>query len=159
MAVGREQAHHPTPDADGGDGLVPVSFALSPHQEALAEAGRQMLVESVNTGREFCKFMIGVATGAVPVYLGLLEFSVPDRSTLGVEERTAALLPVVALLVAAVLFALGYLPTTGRMSLDVLEDVERERSTTIQRRDCFGKWGFGFFVFGVLSGSVATMAL
>ena len=45
---------------------------ISPADQALYDAGKQMLADSVSVGREFCKFMVGVSTGAIPLYLALL---------------------------------------------------------------------------------------
>ena len=59
---------------------------LSPHNEALYEAGKEMLISSISTAREFCKFMITVLTGAIPLYLGLLKFVLPENIRLPVSN-------------------------------------------------------------------------
>ena len=50
---------------------------ISPHSKALFETGKAILLDSVSTGREFCKSMIGTSTGAIPIYLGILTFLLP----------------------------------------------------------------------------------
>ena len=50
---------------------------VTPHNRALYEAGKSLLIDSVKTGMDFCKFMIGVATGAMPTYLALLKLAIP----------------------------------------------------------------------------------
>ena len=37
---------------------------ISPHNKALYEAGKKMLVDSIDVGREFCKFMTTTSLGA-----------------------------------------------------------------------------------------------
>src|SRR5580658_4573032 len=38
---------------------------VSPHNEALYDAGKAILVETIEVGRDFCRYMIGIATGAI----------------------------------------------------------------------------------------------
>ena len=63
---------------------VLYSAPISPHSKALYEAGKSILTDSLETGREFCKFMIGTCTGAIPVYLGILTFILPEKYILGI---------------------------------------------------------------------------
>lgn len=58
---------------------------LSPHNEALYEAGKEMLKSSMTTGRDFCQFMITVSSGAIPTFLvniGLIVFLVGSISAI-----------------------------------------------------------------------------
>ena len=50
---------------------------LSPHNKALYEAGKNLLVESVSVGRGFCKFMTTTTLGAIPINLALLKLVLP----------------------------------------------------------------------------------
>jgi len=43
--------------------------ALTPHNEGLYEAGKALMVSSIDVGRDFCKSMIGIAAGAIPITL------------------------------------------------------------------------------------------
>ena len=56
----------------------PKDVPLDLSEEVVFDVGKAMLMESISVGREFCKYMIGVATGAVPVYLGLVSLFLPD---------------------------------------------------------------------------------
>jgi len=56
--------------------VVAVS-TISPHSKALYEAGKSLLIDSVTTAREFCKTMIGISTGGIPLYLGILSYLLP----------------------------------------------------------------------------------
>ena len=59
----------------------------TPHNKALYEAGKSLLIDSINTGREFCKFMITISTSAIPIHLGLLKFVLPEKYTLNFQSR------------------------------------------------------------------------
>lgn len=53
--------------------VVPGSAApLSIDEEALIEAGRRLLLESIDVSRDFAKQMITVSSGAIPIYVALL---------------------------------------------------------------------------------------
>jgi hypothetical protein len=123
---------------------------LSPHNAALYEAGKTLLVESVEVGRDFCKSMIGVATGAIPVYLALVGLVVGEKFRPGFYEGLLLALAPAAFLVAAVVFAFGYFPSTSVFSLDVPEEIERARATTISRRKKLALVGFGTLVLAIV---------
>ena len=40
---------------------------ITPHNDALYEAGKKLLVDSIETGREFCKLMITTWLSAIPI--------------------------------------------------------------------------------------------
>lgn len=122
---------------------------LSPHDEAILEAGKALIVESVETGRELCKFMIGVATGAVPIYVGLLNLIKPKEYVFSGVERVLVVLPAALFVISALIFAAGFYPTMKRFSLDVIEEVERVRTESIRRRRLFAITGFVVLVIGM----------
>lgn len=123
---------------------------VTPHNQALYEAGKKLLVESVDVSREFCKFMIGISTGAIPIYLGLLKLILPDgyKSSSWIDLLFVA--PVVFFMSASLLFALGYFPRHGETSLDLIEEIRRERNSTILRHRRYSIFGFSTFFLGVL---------
>jgi hypothetical protein len=130
---------------------VVSSGPLSPQNAALYDAGKQLLVDSVSTGRDFCKFMVGGATGAIPVYLGLLTFALPKDYRPGLWQGIGMCAPAVALLIAALVFALGAFPVKGSVSLDVPATIEQELNDAMSRHARFSKIGFLIF-------SAATVA-
>src|SRR5690242_18221621 len=75
--LGRHVCVRPRDRQTVSDIQVGPAEPVSPHNQALYEAGKQMLVESISVGREFCKFMVGVSTGAIPLYLALLQLALP----------------------------------------------------------------------------------
>ncbi len=125
--------------------------AVTPHNRAIYEAGKILLIESITTGREFCKFMISVSTGAIPIYLGLLKFVLPDDYTLSLEQGIFAVVTAFLFLIASVVFAFGYYPQAGRFSLDIINEIESERTKTIRRRAKLTWAGFGVFLIGAIT--------
>lgn len=134
-----------------------IGAAPSPHEKAIAEAGRLMLLDAVVIGREFCKFMIGVASGAVPVYLGLAEWVRTGGKGLSRTDQLVTAAPVVMLLISSAVFAFGYLPIRGRFSLDVIEDIETQRSDAITKRHYSAVVGFLIFLAGVCSATIVVI--
>lgn len=124
---------------------------LSPHSKAVYEAGKTILVESIEVGRDFCKFMMGSSAGAIPVYLGLLKFLLPERYLLTASQGVLFAGPTLIFLGASAVFAIGFFPTRSTISLDLPADIERARTESIDRRRKFAFWGFIVF-------AVATVA-
>jgi hypothetical protein len=124
---------------------------VTPHNKALYETGKSLLIDSITTGREFCKFMITVSTSAIPVHLGLLKFVLPDKYTLTFYQGIITVIPAIIFLVAAIIFTIGYYPQIGNFSLDIVEEIERERTSTIRRRRKITIWGFIVFIIATLS--------
>ncbi len=129
---------------------------VSPHNRALYEAGKTMLIESVEVGRDFCKFMTTTVVGAIPVYIGLLKLVLPRDYTLKSFDEAVFLTPPILFLFAAVVFVLGYFPQKGQLSLDLPAEIEQERSVTITRRYKYAIVGFSVFCAGV---AMATWVL
>lgn len=130
---------------------------VSPHNRAVYESGKKILVDSINTGREFCQFMIKASTGAIPIYLGMLAFILPKDYSLGIGAGTVVSLPAIALLIASVVFSVGYLPVTTNFSLDLVEEIERERNKIVRRRGQLIKVGFSIFILAALMAIVVIV--
>ena len=130
---------------------------LTPHDEALLEAGKDILKESVSTGRDFCKSMIGIATGAIPIYLGLLELVWPtDGVTLKAE--VIAICPPLLSLIAMIIFSIGYFPRSSMISLDILEEIQDSITSSINHRLILARWGFGIFLTSLLIGASVILS-
>jgi len=126
---------------------------ISPHNKALYEAGKKLLVDSVDVGREFCKFMTTTALGAIPTYIALLKLVLPKDYSLQSECEIIFLVPPLMFLLSAVLFVVGYFPQKGALSLDLPSEIERERSITIERRRRYAISGFVVFCAGIVVAS------
>lgn len=127
---------------------------VTPTNQAIYEAGKSMLIESVSTGREFCKFMIGTSTSAIPVYLALIKFILPEKYVPSLKVGIVALTPSVIFLLAAIIFLVGYFPQQGIASLDIPEEIEKERRKSVQRRHRLSIAGFSVFCIAVLTGLI-----
>ena len=148
-------------DADNNGEVMPSVKGtevgpVTPTNQALYEAGKAMLIESVSTGREFCKFMIGTSMSAIPIYLALLKFVLPEKYVPTVSVGILALVPAVLFLVAGIIFMVGYFPQQGVASLDIPAEIERERHTTVKRRQRIGITGFTVFCVAVVAGLLIT---
>jgi uncharacterized membrane protein YbhN (UPF0104 family) len=124
---------------------------VSPHNKAVYEAGKALLIESINTGREFCKFMISTSISAIPIYIGILTFILPEGYNPSTQEKIIGVIPAIVFLIAAILFVVGYLPVISRFSLDIIEEIEKERSKAIRHRGKLIKAGFSLFIAGTFA--------
>jgi hypothetical protein len=148
------------PDDEEGARVRLVSSApLTPHDEALYEAGKKLLVDSVDVGRDLCKTMTTVAVGAIPVHVALVGLVVGQDAPLQTVRAIVALIAPALFLVSMWMFALGYYPTARRLSLELPEQIEKVRDATISRRRRMGAVGFGAFSLGVVSSLGALMYL
>jgi len=122
---------------------------ISPTSQAIYDAGKALLIDSVSTGREFCKFMIGTCMSAIPIYLAIVKFVLPEKYNLSYNEGIVALVPALLFLASGIIFVIGYFPKEWSASLDIPAEIERERSKTVQRRQNLSKIGFIIFCLGV----------
>ena len=98
--------------------------AVTPHNAALYEAGKKLLVDSVETGREFCRFMITTNMAAIPVYLGLLQLMLPATYRPALSVGVVLLLPALIFMCGAGLSVAGYLPRVSSFSLDLPQEID-----------------------------------
>jgi hypothetical protein len=132
----------------------------SPDDQALHAAGEKLFVESVDVGREFCKFMVGIAAGAIPAYLALVGLAVGREYRPDFGEGILLLASPALFLIASGVFAFAYFPVPCRFSLDLPEDVEKVRAAIIRRRYRSAAAGFAAFAVATLVGiAAATYAL
>lgn len=133
---------------------------LTPHNEALYDAGHDLLVSSVEVGRDFCRTMIPIATGAIPIYLALVGLAVGKDHRFSLGEALLALASPACFLVAAAAFSLGYFPVVKQdFSLEIFESIEEARSATVKRRYAMSKLGFILLAAGIVVGFGALIAL
>jgi len=119
--------------------------AVSPHNKALYDAGKKMLVDSIDVGRDFCKFMTTTALGAIPTYIALLKLVLPKDYVLQSREETIFLVTPIVFLLAAVLFTFALFPRRATLCLDIPDEIEAARQRLIGRRHAFSIVGFSLF--------------
>jgi hypothetical protein len=123
---------------------------LLPNDLAIYEAGKALLVDSIPVGREFCKSMLTTSTSAIPIYLGILSFLLPKDYLLGVNRGIFIAVPAISFLISAIIFAIGYMPDGGKLSLDIIDRLEEERTRIILRRGRLIWAGLTVFVLSTL---------
>ena len=60
-----------------------------------------MLIDSIDVGREFCKFMTTTTLGAIPTYLALLKFVLPNNYSLQSYDEVVFLIPPMSFLTSS----------------------------------------------------------
>jgi len=123
---------------------------LSPHNEALYETGKDMLKSSISTARDFCKFMITISTGAIPIYLGLLKLVLPPNITLPRTDLLLSIFPAFFFLISALVFIFGYFPQVDYFSLDIIDEIRQAYEKTVAKRRKLSILGTSFFVVGTI---------
>lgn len=94
--------------------------------------------------------MIGTSTSAIPIYLGILTFLLPKEFQLGIGPGFTIAVPAIGFLIASILFTLGYLPVSGKFSLDIIEEIEGTLNKIIANRKHFIWSGLTVFVSSTL---------
>ena len=142
-------------EAEENPVIVKVSNVreVSRRSKALLTLGNDLMLQSLNKSQDFCKAMIGTSSGAIPVYIGLLTFAIPDREVLQVNIIWAIIPPLIFLM-AMLIFTTGYLPVKGRFSLEIISEIEEFREKTLKRRNILIRVGVSFFSIGTLWASV-----
>ncbi|WP_286817744.1 hypothetical protein [Desulfobacter sp. UBA2225] len=125
---------------------------LTPHTNAIVEAGKRLLIESVETGREFCKSMISITLAAIPTYIGLLKLFILKDHLLSVIAGSFWFVPVVLFVFSATSFVAGYLPTKSIVSIELPDEIEVAMKRAINRRYWFGVSGFVLMCIGIGTG-------
>lgn len=131
--------------------LTIKGYPFTPHDEAIFEAGKEMLIDSVKIGRDFCKHMISISTGAIPIYLGLLVLGVSKCIVLNLWGSILMVLPALLFVVSSVLFVIGYFPQKSSLSLEDLSLIKKERNRILLRRQRMAWVGFSVFLAGTVS--------
>lgn len=138
--------------------VEPGSVApLSLDEEAIIEAGRRLLTESIELSRDFAKQMITVSSGAIPIYIALL--GVADLR--GRTSLTLLLvsLPSLVLLISTLFFVIALLPRQQLFSMQFINDVRDARDELLRVRRRWIKVGLTAFGLGVVSAIAALLAL
>lgn len=128
-------------------GTEPVSV----HNIALYEAGKKLLIESIDAGKDFIKFMITLSVSMVPVYFALLRYI--GLNEMGFHEGLSiiSLIPPIFFLLAIVSYVSGYFPRTEKFSLEIIDQIRKVRDKFIKTRKKFILFGTSLFILGLLS--------
>ena len=122
---------------------------MSLEEESWCEMAKKIRVESLSTGREFCKSMITLCTGGIPVYLGLLNFVLPEFRSFGSWGGFMAIFPAFVFLASTVVFTYAYYPPLKKFAnLDNYEDTVEYLRYLMRRRMKWTKIGLIIFMLG-----------
>jgi hypothetical protein len=94
--------------------------------------------------------MLTTSTSAIPIYLGILTFLLPKDYMLGLNSGFTIAVPAIGFLSSAIIFAIGYMPDGGKISLDIIDILEKERTKIIIRRGRLIWAGLTVFVLSTL---------
>jgi len=128
---------------------------LTESDKALLEAGKKLLVDSIDVGREYCKYMIGVASGAIPVYVAVLKLGVADKYVPSAGTYVLWAVPAILFLLSSLAFSIGYFPGRTHIAIDNMASITEARTAIIDRRRCWSITGVVLFSAGVLIGLYA----
>lgn len=105
---------------------------LTAHDEAVLEAGKKILIDSINVGREFAKFMITTSFSALPLYFALLKFLSENEKSQKIGVLDIA--PPILFILSSVTYIICFFPKHGEISVDDLQEVEHTRIQIVKRR-------------------------
>lgn len=125
---------------------------VSPHNLALYEIGKELMVQSLTVGRDYCQFMITTSLSAIPIFISIVAFIIPDGATLDIWAKTGLIIPILLFLASSLVFTGGYLPVAESFSMDILDEIESVRARTIGRRHLLIRVGVALFIASVLIG-------
>jgi hypothetical protein len=131
---------------------------ISTQSKVLLALGEELMMQSLTKSQEFCKAMIGTSSGAVPIYIGLLTFAMPDRDVFQ-PNIIWAIIPPLLFLIAMLIFIVGYLPVKGKFSLEIISEIDEYREKTLKRRNALIRAGVGLFSIGILWASVLVISV
>ena len=120
--------------------------ALTPHNQAIYDVGKKLLSDSLESGREFSKLMITVSTGAIPIYIGLVQL-IQVKTLL-----TVYLIAPILFLISSIIFIFSYFPSVEELSLEIVSEIEENFKRTVKNRNRLIIAGTLTFTIGVLFG-------
>ena len=94
--------------------------------------------------------MITTSLSAIPIYLAIIAFSIPDNTALDISTKIYLIIPVTLFLAASLIFTRGYFPVMKSFSLDIIDEIEFVRSQTIRKRYILIRVGMTLFLIAIL---------
>lgn len=106
---------------------------LDNSDKALLEYGRNVLINSVDILKNFAQSMITLVSGLFAVYFALLQFlGITSLQTAQVDMiRDVIVLPPIFFIMSLIFFVLAVLPLPGKLALNILSDIDRDRRLTL----------------------------
>lgn len=111
-------------------------------------------VDSLIISQSFCRLMLQVSLAAIPIYLGLFMLAIPFDSDAGVERGLVLFAPIIVLVGASVLYAIGFLTPLFNPELEGFDSSARLRQRVIRRKMMLILLGSLSLSLGVLAGAL-----
>jgi hypothetical protein len=116
-----------------------------------------MFAGSAEVGRDFCKTMITVCSGAIPIHIALVGLAAGKEFDFNFGAGLFAVAGPIFYLLAVGAFALGYFPSRKLISLEKIGTVAEARESTLDRRYGWATAGMASFGIGVVLTLAATL--
>lgn len=139
--------------------VIGLARLPSTRDAAIIESGKKLFVESVDTGRDYCKHMISISSGAIPAYLALLVLGRPKDYAPSHLEYLLWAIPPILLLISVLMFSWGYTPARGKMNMGDLRNIESNIGSLIDRRHRWSLLGVAFFSIGTICGGAVVILI
>lgn len=130
---------------------------VSLQNQALLEVGKEMLAQSGEVGRDICKTMITVCSGAIPVHVALIGLAVGKEFHFSFGQGVIAFGGPFFYLLAVGAFSYGYFPSQESISLEDITSITNARNKTFARRHDWTRNGMALFGLGIVCTLAATM--
>jgi len=127
--------------------------ALSPQDKALLKYGEDVLVKSADTLKDFSKTMITLMAALFASYFALLRFIVTaeinsiDSQSINISSG----IPPALFVFGIISFVFAIMPSTGKLSINNLDDIKKLRNSSIRRKKIAVTIGVIFLVIGMFS--------
>jgi len=133
---------------------------VSTQDQAILDAGKSLLANSITTGRDFAKTMAPVCTGAITLYFVGLKVVAPNKSQFSVWDGLVVVVPAMAFVIASAFFVAAYTPTLKSISLNVLTDVSDALDAITVRQHRWNRNGLWVFATATTLSSIGlTIAM
>lgn len=124
---------------------VNIGKPLSIRSRAIMEAGKGLVINSFDSGKEYCKHMMTISASSIPVYVGLIGYFMKDS-----EMGFQIVIPAILLLLSLLLFGLGLLPLTAEVNIENITEMEKFRNRVIRRRFIISLIGYCIYSTAIL---------
>jgi hypothetical protein len=131
--------------------------ALTPDSLAIIEAGKQIFSDSLETGRDTCKFLVTLSASAIPIYIAIFRLIAGDHAPLTKVGTAVVAGPLVLFLLAIIFGASALRPTHERIRLNVLEDITDYRDRLLKTRRSAATKSFWLFIAGMVLAVVTNL--
>jgi len=126
-----------------------IGEIVNAHDQAEQELGKELFLRSIEVSREFCKQMITISSGAIPLYLAILSYVKQSKECIKLSIFFSAF-PIVLFLLALICFVVGYFPKTGGICLTDFLSIKKAIRDTIRKRKVAISWGVTFFLSAMI---------